>query len=80
MLPAALLPLRHPALTCTCARPALSSLPQGMDSSVRQMGNHLEFDPEWQTAFTLFGKLSIVIYHLIDWCSSDRLVLIKAYR
>ena len=51
-----------------------------MDSSVRQMGNHLEFDPEWQTAFTLFGKLSIVIYHLIDWCSSDRMVLIKAYR
>ncbi|XP_043223453.1 E3 ubiquitin-protein ligase UBR2-like [Amphibalanus amphitrite] len=53
---------------------------EGMDSSVRQMGNHLEFDPEWQTAFTLFGKLSIVIYHLMDWCSSDRMVLVKAYR
>ena len=51
-----------------------------MDSSVRQMGNHLEYDPEWQTAFTLFGKLSMVIYHLIDWCSADRLVLVKAYR
>ncbi|XP_037086448.1 E3 ubiquitin-protein ligase UBR2-like [Pollicipes pollicipes] len=53
---------------------------EGMDASVRQMGNHLEYDPEWQTAFTLFGKLSYVINHLVDWCSTDRQVLVKAYR
>lgn len=56
------------------------SVMEGMDASIRQTGSHLEFDPEWQTAFTLFGKLSMVICHLIDWCSSDRIVMIRAYQ
>lgn len=53
---------------------------QGMDAVTRQVGQHIEHEPEWETAFTLHIKLSSLITSIIDWCSSDKVILIKVYR
>lgn len=53
---------------------------QGMDSVFRQTGQHMEYEPEWESAFSLHIKLAPVISLVLDWCSTDRVVLIKVYR
>ncbi|KAL0272834.1 UNVERIFIED_CONTAM: hypothetical protein PYX00_005659 [Menopon gallinae] len=53
---------------------------QGMETVTRQVVQHMEFEPEWEAAFQLHNKLSPVISLIIDWCGSDRVILIKAFR
>ncbi|XP_068597074.1 LOW QUALITY PROTEIN: E3 ubiquitin-protein ligase UBR2 [Brachionichthys hirsutus] len=53
---------------------------QGMDPVVRQVGQHIEMEPEWEAAFTLQMKLTHIISMIQDWCSTDEQVLIQAYR
>ncbi|CAN9499546.1 unnamed protein product [Ophioblennius macclurei] len=53
---------------------------QGMDPVVRQVGQHIEMEPEWEAAFTLQMKLTHIISMIQEWCSTDERVLIKAYR
>ncbi|XP_011302105.1 E3 ubiquitin-protein ligase UBR2 [Fopius arisanus] len=53
---------------------------QGMDAVLRQVGQHMEYEPEWESAFNLHIKLSPVISLALEWCGSDRVVLIKAFR
>lgn len=53
---------------------------QGMDSVVRQVGQHVEFEAEWETGINLQLKLASVVTLTLKWCGSDRLVLIKALR
>ncbi|KAJ8865906.1 hypothetical protein PR048_033429 [Dryococelus australis] len=53
---------------------------QGMDLVTRQVGQHMEYEPEWESAFNLHIKLSHVITLALEWCGTDRVVLIKAYR
>ncbi|XP_053678473.1 E3 ubiquitin-protein ligase UBR1 [Anopheles nili] len=53
---------------------------QGMDAVVRQVGQHLEYEQEWETAFTLHLKLSHLITLVLEWCATDRIVLVKVYR
>uniref|UniRef100_A0A1W7R9B1 E3 ubiquitin-protein ligase n=1 Tax=Hadrurus spadix TaxID=141984 RepID=A0A1W7R9B1_9SCOR len=53
---------------------------QGMDSVVRQVGQHVEFEAEWETGINLQLKLAPVITLTLKWCGSDRSVLIKALR
>ncbi|XP_075902159.1 E3 ubiquitin-protein ligase UBR2 isoform X1 [Nelusetta ayraudi] len=53
---------------------------QGMDPVVRQVGQHIEMEPEWEAAFTLQMKLTHIISMVQDWCCSDERVLIEAYR
>uniref|UniRef100_A0A3B3CHS1 E3 ubiquitin-protein ligase n=1 Tax=Oryzias melastigma TaxID=30732 RepID=A0A3B3CHS1_ORYME len=53
---------------------------QGMDPVVRQVGQHIEMEPEWEAAFTLQMKLTHIISMIQDWCSTDERVLIQAYR
>ncbi|XP_062375435.1 E3 ubiquitin-protein ligase UBR2 isoform X2 [Sardina pilchardus] len=53
---------------------------QGMDPVVRQVGQHIEMEPEWEAAFTLQMKLTHIISMIQEWCSSDERVLIEAYR
>jgi E3 ubiquitin-protein ligase UBR2 len=53
---------------------------QGMDSVTRQVGQHMEYEPEWESAFTLHIKLSALITSIIEWCSTDKVILIKVYR
>uniref|UniRef100_A0AAG5DQH5 E3 ubiquitin-protein ligase n=1 Tax=Anopheles atroparvus TaxID=41427 RepID=A0AAG5DQH5_ANOAO len=58
----------------------LLSCMQGMDAVTRQVGQHMEYEPEWETAFTLHLKLSHLITLVLEWCATDRVVLIKVYR
>uniref|UniRef100_A0A1A8MWJ8 E3 ubiquitin-protein ligase n=1 Tax=Nothobranchius pienaari TaxID=704102 RepID=A0A1A8MWJ8_9TELE len=53
---------------------------QGMDPVMRQVGQHIEMEPEWEAAFTLQMKLTHIIYMIQEWCSTDELVLIQAYK
>lgn len=53
---------------------------QGMDAVTRQVGQHMEYEPEWESAFNLHIKLAPVISLMLKWCGSDRVVLIKSYR
>ncbi|XP_066593276.1 E3 ubiquitin-protein ligase UBR2 [Prorops nasuta] len=53
---------------------------QCMDAVLRQVGQHTEYEPEWEPAFHLHINLSPVISLAIEWCSSDRIVLIKTFR
>lgn len=53
---------------------------QGMDTVTRQVGQHMEYEPEWESAFTLHIKLSSLITSIIEWCSTDNVILIKVYR
>uniref|UniRef100_A0A3B4UIU4 E3 ubiquitin-protein ligase n=1 Tax=Seriola dumerili TaxID=41447 RepID=A0A3B4UIU4_SERDU len=53
---------------------------QGMDPVVRQVGQHIEMEPEWEAAFTLQMKLTHIISMIQEWCSADERVLIEAYR
>ena len=51
---------------------------QGMDSVVRQVGQHVEFEAEWETGVNLQLRLAPIVGHVIEWCASDRYTLIKA--
>ncbi|XP_043259405.1 E3 ubiquitin-protein ligase UBR2 [Colletes gigas] len=53
---------------------------QCMDAVLRQVGQHMEYEPEWETAFNLQARLSTVTNRALEWCGSDRTVLIKAFR
>ncbi|XP_075451842.1 E3 ubiquitin-protein ligase UBR2 isoform X1 [Ascaphus truei] len=53
---------------------------QGMDPITRQVGQHIEMEPEWEAAFTLQMKLTHLISMMQDWCSTDERVLIEAYK
>uniref|UniRef100_A0A0P4WDX2 E3 ubiquitin-protein ligase n=2 Tax=Scylla olivacea TaxID=85551 RepID=A0A0P4WDX2_SCYOL len=58
----------------------LLSMMQSMDPMVRQVGTHMEYEPEWESAFNLHIKLASVIPLVTEWAASDRIVLLKAYR
>lgn len=42
-----------------------------MDKVTRQVGQHIEFDPEWETAFNLVIKLQSTIALILEWCAND---------
>lgn len=53
---------------------------QNMDTVTRQVGQHMEYEPEWETAFNLHIKLRPLITKILLWCGSDSMVLKKVYR
>lgn len=53
---------------------------QGMDAVHRQTGSHIDYEPEWESAFNLHIKLERVITLVLDWCRTDKVVLVKVYR
>lgn len=50
---------------------------QGMDAVHRQTGSHIDYEPEWESAFNLHIRLERVISLVLDWCSTDKVVLVK---
>ncbi|XP_014208989.1 E3 ubiquitin-protein ligase UBR2 [Copidosoma floridanum] len=58
----------------------LLNMMQWMDAVVRQVGQHMEYEQEWESAFNLHIKLSPVISLALEWCGSDSYVLIRAFR
>ncbi|XP_037871161.1 E3 ubiquitin-protein ligase UBR1 isoform X2 [Bombyx mori] len=53
---------------------------QGMDSVVRQVGQHMEYEPEWESAFNLHVKLAQSITMSLEWCAAERPLTASAYR
>ncbi|CAG9128752.1 unnamed protein product [Plutella xylostella] len=53
---------------------------QGMDEVVRQVGQHMEYEPEWESAFNLHVKLAHSITLALEWCGADRALTASAYR
>lgn len=54
-----------------CTQLTDAPVSQGMDPVVRQVGQHIEMEPEWEAAFTLQMKLTNIITMIQDWCSTD---------
>jgi len=44
---------------------------QGMDGVTRQASQHVEYEPEWESAFNLQLKLSDILTIVQDWCATD---------
>ena len=42
-----------------------------MDKVARQVGQHIEFDPEWETAFNLVIKIQSILFSILEWCAND---------
>ncbi|XP_066999318.2 E3 ubiquitin-protein ligase UBR2 isoform X2 [Anabrus simplex] len=72
--------LRKGFLQGLCPLLNLLTIMQGMDLVTRQVGQHMEYEPEWESAFNLHIKLAHVITLALEWCGTDRVVLIKAFR
>jgi len=53
---------------------------QGMDCHTRQVNQHIEFEADWENGFNLHIKLAPVIALLLNWCYSDKVIFLKAYR
>uniref|UniRef100_A0AAV2L6C4 E3 ubiquitin-protein ligase n=1 Tax=Knipowitschia caucasica TaxID=637954 RepID=A0AAV2L6C4_KNICA len=53
---------------------------QGMDAVVRQVGQHIEMEPEWEAAFTLQMKLTPITSMIQDWIRTDEQVVMETYR
>ena len=63
-----------------CTLVSLLQWMQGMDSVVRQVGQHVEFEAEWETGINLQLKLAPVLSLVVEWCGSDRTILMKTLR
>lgn len=53
---------------------------QGMDSVVRQVGQHMEYEPEWESAFNLHVKLAHSITLSLEWCAAEKTLATALYR
>ncbi|CAB3225335.1 unnamed protein product [Arctia plantaginis] len=53
---------------------------QGMDSVVRQIGQHMEYEPEWESAFNLHVKLAHSITLSLEWCAAEKSLAAAVYR
>lgn len=49
----------------------------GMESVTRQTGQHMDYEPEWECAFNLHIKLASAISLVLEWCATDKDVLVK---
>ncbi|XP_011198244.2 E3 ubiquitin-protein ligase UBR1 isoform X2 [Bactrocera dorsalis] len=58
----------------------LLNVMQGMESTTRQTGQHMDYEPEWECAFNLHIKLATAITLVLEWCSTDLAVLTKLYQ
>lgn len=53
---------------------------QGMDSVRRQLGQHLEYEPDWEPAMALQGRLTALITRFVTYFAYDEQVLIETVR
>lgn len=58
----------------------LMSHMQEMEPVKRQIGQHVEYEQEYETGFALHKSMAQIYPFVVDWCATDRVVLIKAYR
>uniref|UniRef100_A0A8D0C1I8 E3 ubiquitin-protein ligase n=1 Tax=Salvator merianae TaxID=96440 RepID=A0A8D0C1I8_SALMN len=53
---------------------------QGMEEIKRQIGQHIEVDPDWEAAIAIQMQLKIIILMFQEWCASDEELLVTAYK
>ncbi|XP_075470396.1 E3 ubiquitin-protein ligase UBR1 isoform X2 [Ascaphus truei] len=53
---------------------------QGMEVIRRQLGQHIEMDPDWEAAIAIQMQLKNILLMIQEWCASDEAVLLKAYK
>ncbi|XP_036239822.1 E3 ubiquitin-protein ligase UBR1 isoform X2 [Molothrus ater] len=53
---------------------------QGMEEIKRQIGQHIEVDPDWEAAITIQMQLKNILLMFQEWCASDEELLLRSYR
>ncbi|XP_046903856.1 E3 ubiquitin-protein ligase UBR1 [Hypomesus transpacificus] len=53
---------------------------QGMEEVKRQLGQHIEVEPEWEAGFSIQIQLRHILAMFQDWCTSDEKVLLLAFK
>uniref|UniRef100_A0A6I8NA37 E3 ubiquitin-protein ligase n=2 Tax=Ornithorhynchus anatinus TaxID=9258 RepID=A0A6I8NA37_ORNAN len=52
---------------------------QGMEEIRRQVGQHIEVDPDWEAAIAIQMQLKNILLMFQEWCACDERVLLEAY-
>ncbi|XP_062973720.1 E3 ubiquitin-protein ligase UBR1 isoform X2 [Elgaria multicarinata webbii] len=53
---------------------------QGMEEIKRQIGQHVEVDPDWEAAITIQMQLKNILLMFQEWCACDEELLVTAYK
>uniref|UniRef100_A0A8C6YAV6 E3 ubiquitin-protein ligase n=1 Tax=Naja naja TaxID=35670 RepID=A0A8C6YAV6_NAJNA len=53
---------------------------QGMEEIKRQVGQHIEVDPDWEAAITIQMQLKNILFMFQEWCAYDEELLVTAYK
>uniref|UniRef100_A0A8C5UFG4 E3 ubiquitin-protein ligase n=1 Tax=Malurus cyaneus samueli TaxID=2593467 RepID=A0A8C5UFG4_9PASS len=53
---------------------------QGMEEIKRQIGQHIEVDPDWEAAIAIQMQLKNILLMFQEWCACDEELLLKSYR
>ncbi|KYO28439.1 hypothetical protein Y1Q_0016017 [Alligator mississippiensis] len=53
---------------------------QGMEEIKRQIGQHIEVDPDWEAAIAIQMQLKNILLMFQEWCACDEDLLLKAYK
>ncbi|KAL0969076.1 hypothetical protein UPYG_G00222340 [Umbra pygmaea] len=59
---------------------ALLNCMQGMEEVKRQLGQHIEVEPEWEAGFSVQRQLRHILVMFQEWCSSDETVCLLSFR
>lgn len=49
---------------------------QGMEEIKRQIGQHIEVDPDWEAAIAIQMELKNILLMFQEWCACDVSILI----
>lgn len=49
----------------------MASLFQGMEEIKRQIGQHIEVDPDWDAAISIQMQLKNILLMFQEWCACD---------
>ncbi|NXI40148.1 UBR1 ligase, partial [Galbula dea] len=52
---------------------------QGMEEIKRQIGQHIEVDPDWEAAIAIQMQLKNILLMFQEWCACDEELLLRAY-
>uniref|UniRef100_A0A8D0GAB6 E3 ubiquitin-protein ligase n=1 Tax=Sphenodon punctatus TaxID=8508 RepID=A0A8D0GAB6_SPHPU len=53
---------------------------QGMEEIKRQIGQHIEVDPDWEAAIAIQMQLKNILLMFQEWCACDEELLLTAYK
>uniref|UniRef100_A0A8B9FID4 E3 ubiquitin-protein ligase n=1 Tax=Amazona collaria TaxID=241587 RepID=A0A8B9FID4_9PSIT len=53
---------------------------QGMEEIKREIGQHVEVDPDWEAAIAIQMQLKNILLMFQEWCACDEELLLRAYK